>query len=50
MNSNSNADAGTSMKKSFSRNMGNGDYIVELKSSIKDIPVVSNQLVDDIRG
>lgn len=31
--------------------MGNGgDYLVELKSSIKDIPVLNNALVDQIRS
>lgn len=33
------------MKKSLSRNMGTGEYVLELKNSIKDIPVQSNALV-----
>lgn len=43
---NSNSEVANSMKKSMSRNMGNGEYIAELKNSIKDIPVLNNGLVE----
>jgi len=42
LNTNSNGDAASSIRKSMSRNMG--DYVVELKSSIKEIP--SSGMVD----
>lgn len=42
---NTNIDVASSMKKSLSRNMGNGDYMVELKNSIKDIPLLNSGLV-----
>jgi hypothetical protein len=39
-------DVASSMKKSFSINVGNGEYMVDLKNSIKDIPVINNNLVE----
>lgn len=49
MNSNSNAEIASSIKKSLNKNMGNGDYAIELKSSIRDIPILNNPLVDEIK-
>lgn len=43
-----NNDVGSSIRKSLSRNMG-GQYAVELKSSIKEIPVSSAAVVDEIK-
>jgi|LakMenEpi03Aug12_release.lakeMendotaPanAssembly.Ray.scaffolds.fasta_scaffold3750125_1 hypothetical protein len=43
---NTNTDVASSMKKSFSRNVGNGEYMIDLKNSIKDIPVINNNLVE----
>lgn len=43
---NTNADVGASIKKSMNRNIG--DYAVELKSSINEIP--SSAIVDEIRN
>lgn len=40
-----NNDVSSSIKKSMSRNIG-GEYAVELKSSIKEIPVSGAAVVD----
>ena len=41
-------DSNTSVHKSMSRNMA-GDYLIELKSSMKETPIVQQNAVEEVR-